>query len=119
MQDTARGEKWIGHARLLAEIPSTSIEYCEMHKILSRVGFPWVAGSPGPGSPGPLFLPPHVDNQMHFQQHNMFAQDEYEANISKCPQFSCLDISHYITAAIDINSCPNKVPTTFYLDISQ
>ena len=22
------GRKWIGHARLLAEVPSTSIEYC-------------------------------------------------------------------------------------------
>ena len=24
------GEKWIGHARLLAEVPSTSIEYCDL-----------------------------------------------------------------------------------------
>ena len=38
MQDAARGEKWIGHARLLAEVPSTSIEYCEVYKI-PRVGF--------------------------------------------------------------------------------
>ena len=46
--------RWIGRARLLAEVPSTSIEYCEVYKIPSRVGFPWVPGSPGPG---PLFLP--------------------------------------------------------------
>ena len=42
MRDTARGEKWIGHARLLAEVPSTSIEYCELYKIPRRVGFPQV-----------------------------------------------------------------------------
>ena len=39
MQDAARGEKWIGHARLYAEVPSTSIEYCEVYKIPRRVGF--------------------------------------------------------------------------------
>ena len=36
------GKKWIGHARLLAKVPSTSIEYCEGYKIPRRVG------SPGP-----------------------------------------------------------------------
>ena len=40
------GKKWIGHARLLAEVPSTSIEYCEVYKILDPHG-----------SPGPLFTP--------------------------------------------------------------
>ena len=33
-----RAGRWIGHARLLAEVPSTSIEYCEVYKIPSRVG---------------------------------------------------------------------------------
>ena len=27
------GKKWIGHARLFAEVSSTSIEYCEVYKI--------------------------------------------------------------------------------------
>ena len=44
------GEKWIGHARLIAEVPSTSIEYsvkCIKHqKELDPCGFP-----------GPLFIP--------------------------------------------------------------
>ena len=34
----AKGEKWIGHARLLAEVPSTVI--CKKFH-----GFPWVPGS--------------------------------------------------------------------------
>ena len=51
-----RGKKCISHARLLAEVPSTSIEYCEMYKIPRRVGFLWVPGQ-GPWSLGPLFLP--------------------------------------------------------------
>ena len=46
------GKKWIGHARLLAEVPSTSIEYCEVYKIPKRAGFLWV-----PWSLGPLFIP--------------------------------------------------------------
>ena len=41
--------KWIGHARLLAEVPSTSIENCEVYKIPRRVGFPRAPGSPSPG----------------------------------------------------------------------
>ena len=44
MQNAMRGRKWIGHARLLVEVPSTSIEYCEVYKIPRRVGFlqvPW------------------------------------------------------------------------------
>ena len=48
------GESWIGHARVLAEAPSTSIEYCEVYKIPKRAGSLWV---PGPWSPGPLFIP--------------------------------------------------------------
>ena len=48
--------KWIGHARLLAEVPSTSTEYCEVYKIPSRVGFPRVPGPRILWSPGPLFL---------------------------------------------------------------
>ena len=38
------GKKWIGHARLLAEVTSTSIKYCEVYKIPRRVGSPWVPG---------------------------------------------------------------------------
>ena len=38
-------EGGIGHVRLLAEVPSTSVEYCEVYKIPSRVGFPQVPGS--------------------------------------------------------------------------
>ena len=38
------GKKWIGHAELLAEVPNTSMEYCEAYKI---------PGSPGPLVPGP------------------------------------------------------------------
>ena len=32
------GEKWIGHTRLLAEVPNTSIEYCEVYKQLDPNG---------------------------------------------------------------------------------
>ena len=39
------GKKWIGHARLLAEVPSTSIEYCEVYKIQKKAGSSWVPGS--------------------------------------------------------------------------
>ena len=37
------GKKWIGHARLLAQVPSTSIEYCKVYKIPRRIGppVPW------------------------------------------------------------------------------
>ena len=45
------GKKWIGHARLLVEVPSTSIEYCELYKIpkeLDPCGFPVL---------GPLLIP--------------------------------------------------------------
>ena len=38
----------------LAEVPSISIEYCEVYRIPRRVEFTQV---PGPWSPGPLFLP--------------------------------------------------------------
>ena len=38
----------------LAEVPITSIEYCEEYKIPRRVEFLRVLG---PWSPGPLFLP--------------------------------------------------------------
>ena len=37
-------EKWTDKSRLLAEVPSTSIEYCEVHKI-PRVEFLWVPRS--------------------------------------------------------------------------
>jgi len=36
------GKKWIGYARLLAEVPSTS---CEVYKLPKRVGRPWVPWS--------------------------------------------------------------------------
>ena len=36
------GKKWIGHARLFAEVPSTSIEYCEVYKIPKKAGSLWV-----------------------------------------------------------------------------
>ena len=45
----------IGHASLLAKVPSISIEYCEVYKIPSSVGFPQVLG--------PLFLPTHENVQ--------------------------------------------------------
>ena len=51
------GKKWIGHARLLAEVPSTRIEYYEVHKISKKLD---PRGSPGPWSPGSLFVPTHL-----------------------------------------------------------
>ena len=52
----------IGKSRLamqdysvLAEVPSISMEYCEVYKIPRRVGSLWV-----PWSPGPLYLPTHT-----------------------------------------------------------
>ena len=36
------GGKWIGHTRLLAEVPIVQVEYSEVKKIPSRVGFPQV-----------------------------------------------------------------------------
>ena len=45
-------KKRIGHARLLAEVPSTSVEYCEVYKIPKKAG-----SSRVPWSPGPLFIP--------------------------------------------------------------
>ena len=50
------GKKWIGHARLLAEVPSTSIEYCEVYKIPRRVGSLGLLVTV-PRSLGPLFFP--------------------------------------------------------------
>ena len=44
------GKKWIGHARLLAEVLSTSIEYCELYKFQKKN---WIFVGP----PGPLFIP--------------------------------------------------------------
>jgi len=41
------GKKWIGYARLLAEIRSTS---CEVYKLPKRAGHPQVPGSLLPGS---------------------------------------------------------------------
>ena len=51
------GKKWISHARLLAEVPSTSTEYCEVYKIPKKKLDP--RGSPGPGPlvPSLLFIP--------------------------------------------------------------
>ena len=46
------GKNWIGHVVLLPEVSSTSIEYCEVFKILRIIGSPQI-----PGSPGPLFIP--------------------------------------------------------------
>ena len=43
-------KKLVGYARLLAEVPSTSIEYCEVYKIPGRIGYP------GPLVPGSLQL---------------------------------------------------------------
>ena len=34
-------EKWIGHARLLAEVPSISIEYCEVYQKAGSSWIPW------------------------------------------------------------------------------
>ena len=58
------GKKWIGHARLLVEVPSTSIEYCELYKFQKKLDLRGSPGSPsprslvpGPWSPGPLFIP--------------------------------------------------------------
>ena len=43
--------KWIGHARLLAEVPSTIIEYCEVYKIPKELD---PRRSPGPLIPGSI-----------------------------------------------------------------
>ena len=67
---------WL-YARLLAEVPSTSIEYCEVYKILRIIGFQWVPGSPGPGST--VFLTTHLLVYKGTKlQHSM----EYKAHFS-------------------------------------
>ena len=38
IKHTMTGKMWIGHARLLEELPSTSTEYCKMYRILRIVG---------------------------------------------------------------------------------
>ena len=54
------GKRWIDHTRLLAEVPSTSIDYCEVYEIFKKKldlrGSP-VPLVPDPWSPGPLFIP--------------------------------------------------------------
>jgi len=53
------GKKWIGYARLLAEVPSTS---CEMYKL---PGCLWILVL-GLWSPGPLFIPTRVSAGLLF-----------------------------------------------------